>query len=81
MHILIFQGAMKQINLSEWQPNLLPVKDVQIPQGKQSGWEEPSPPSQRRNIPSIYYTYHTTLNNFATIHIMFSSNLHRYAKL
>lgn len=62
---------MKQINLSEWQPNLLPVKDVQIPQGKQSGWEEPSPPSQRRNIPSIYYTYHTHLKKIPAIHNFF----------
>lgn len=37
-------------------------KDMQMQQSKPTGWEEPSPPSQRRNIPSKIWILFAILN-------------------
>lgn len=50
-------GSTGSASADQWNSNAQmnnPAKDMQMTQGKQSGWEEPSPPSQRRNIPSTY---------------------------
>lgn len=41
--------------VGQWAPGAMPnsVKDLPVQQHKSSGWEEPSPPTQRRNMPNF----------------------------
>lgn len=61
-------GSTGASSADQWNSNAQmnnPAKDMQMTQGKQSGWEEPSPPSQRRNIPSTFADAHAAVREFA----------------
>lgn len=55
IHKIIVPGS-NSTSAEQWNSNAQlnsQAKDMQMPQGKPSGWEEPSPPTQRRNIPNF----------------------------
>lgn len=55
IHKMIVPGS-NSTSSEQWSSNAqlnTQAKDMQMPQAKPSGWEEPSPPTQRRNIPNF----------------------------
>lgn len=61
-------GSADQWN-SNAQVNNQP-KEMQMQQSKPTGWEEPSPPSQRRNIPSMFVFF---FKSYSTVFLFYRS--------